>query len=39
VVLETGNPVAMPWANKAKAIVEAWYPGQAGGQALRVNLS
>jgi beta-glucosidase len=34
VVLETGNPVAMPWADKVKAIVEAWYPGQAGGQAI-----
>jgi beta-glucosidase len=34
VVLETGNPVAMPWRKKVKAIVEAWYPGQAGGQAI-----
>jgi beta-glucosidase len=34
VVLETGNPVAMPWRNKVKGIVEAWYPGQAGGEAI-----
>jgi beta-glucosidase len=34
VVLETGNPVRMPWHNKVKAIVQAWYPGQAGGQAI-----
>ena len=34
VVLETGNPVAMPWRDKVKAIVQAWYPGQAGGQAI-----
>ncbi|HEY7288495.1 MAG TPA: beta-glucosidase [Vicinamibacterales bacterium] len=34
VVLETGNPSSMPWRDKAKAIVEAWYPGQAGGQAI-----
>jgi len=34
VVLETGNPVSMPWRNKVKAIVQAWYPGQAGGQAI-----
>jgi beta-glucosidase len=34
VVLETGNPVAMPWREKARAIVQAWYPGQAGGQAI-----
>ena len=34
VVLETGNAVAMPWRDKVKAIVQAWYPGQAGGQAI-----
>lgn len=34
VVLETGNPVEMPWHDKVKAIVAAWYPGQAGGQAI-----
>ena len=34
VVLETGNPVSMPWRNKVKAIVQAWYPGQAGAQAI-----
>jgi beta-glucosidase len=34
VVLETGNPVAMPWRDKVRAIVQAWYPGQAGGQAI-----
>src|SRR5262245_25801111 len=34
VVLETGNPVVMPWRDKVRAIVEAWYPGQAGGQAV-----
>lgn len=34
VVLETGNPVAMPWRDKVKAIVAAWYPGQEGGQAI-----
>jgi beta-glucosidase len=34
VVLETGNPVAMPWRDQVNAIVEAWYPGQAGGQAI-----
>lgn len=30
--LETGNPVSMPWRDKVKAIVQACYPGQAGGQ-------
>jgi beta-glucosidase len=34
VVLETGNAVAMPWREKVRAIVQAWYPGQAGGQAI-----
>ncbi len=34
VVLETGNPIAMPWLDKVKAVVQAWYPGQAGGKAI-----
>jgi beta-glucosidase len=34
VVLETGNPVALPWAGKVAAIVEAWYAGQRGGEAI-----
>jgi beta-glucosidase len=34
VVLETGNPVAMPWRDSVNAVVQAWYPGQAGGQAI-----
>lgn len=34
VVLETGNAVAMPWRDDVRAIIQAWYPGQAGGQAI-----
>jgi beta-glucosidase len=34
VVLETGNPVAMPWLDSVNAVVQAWYPGQAGGRAI-----
>jgi beta-glucosidase len=34
VVLETGNPVAMPWHDRVRAVLQAWYPGQAGGQAI-----
>ncbi|MBB6091217.1 beta-glucosidase [Povalibacter uvarum] len=34
VVLETGNPIAMPWLSKAGAVVQAWYPGQRGGEAI-----
>ena len=33
VVLNTGDPVLMPWAGEVKAILEMWYPGQEGGQA------
>ena len=39
VVLETGNPVAMPWRDNVKAIMAAWYPGQAGGQAIAETLT
>jgi beta-glucosidase len=34
VVLETGNPVTMPWLDRVNAVVEAWYPGQRGGDAI-----
>jgi beta-glucosidase len=34
VVLINGSAVAMPWAEKARAIVEAWLGGQAGGGAI-----
>ncbi|HUB84083.1 MAG TPA: glycoside hydrolase family 3 C-terminal domain-containing protein [Rhizomicrobium sp.] len=34
VVLQTGGPVAMPWLNNVAAVMEAWYPGQRGGQAI-----
>ncbi len=34
VVLETNAGVTMPWAERVPAIVEAWYPGRAGGKAI-----
>jgi beta-glucosidase len=34
VVLETNAGVAMPWAARVPAIVEAWYPGTKGGTAI-----
>lgn len=34
VVLETGGPVLMPWADQVAGIVQAWYPGQRGGEAI-----
>lgn len=39
VVLETGNPVSMPWRGSVNAVVQAWYPGQAGAQAIAEVLS
>lgn len=34
VVLETGNPVLMPWLGKTRAVLEAWYPGERGAEAI-----
>jgi beta-glucosidase len=34
VVLETGNPVSMPWIDNVNAILEAWYGGSKGADAL-----
>ncbi len=34
VVLITGNPVSMPWVASVPTIMEAWYPGIGGGQAI-----
>ena len=39
VVLETGGPVLMPWLQQTAAVLEAWYPGQKGGQAIAEILS
>ncbi len=38
VVLETGGPVLMPWLDKTAAVVEAWYPGARGGEAIAAVL-
>jgi beta-glucosidase len=34
VVLETGTAVRMPWLPKVAAVLEAWYPGARGGEAV-----
>ena len=34
VVLETGTAVTMPWADKVNGIVEAWYAGSRGADAV-----
>ena len=38
VVLETGGPVTMPWLGQVPAVLEAWYPGSAGGEAIAAVL-
>lgn len=39
VVLNTGGPVLMPWLSNVAAVVEAWYPGQEGGNAVAAVLT
>jgi beta-glucosidase len=40
VVLQSGSAVALNWANEhADAILEAWYPGVAGGEAIARTLA
>jgi beta-glucosidase len=34
VVLETGCPITMPWIGSVSAVLEAWYPGIRGGEAI-----
>jgi beta-glucosidase len=33
-VLETGGAVLMPWIGKVPVVLEAWYPGSSGGEAI-----
>ena len=40
VVLLNGSALAVNWAKQnARALLEAWYPGQSGGQAIAETLS
>ena len=34
VVMENNGPKVMPWLASVGAVLEAWYPGQSGGQAI-----
>jgi beta-glucosidase len=34
VVLETGGPVLMPWLDRVEGVVDAWYSGSRGGEAI-----
>jgi beta-glucosidase len=38
VVLETGGPVTMPWVAQAAGVVEMWFPGSRGAEALAALL-
>jgi beta-glucosidase len=33
VVLNNATPIALPWLNQVKAVLEMWFPGDAGGPA------
>lgn len=34
VAINAGSPVAMPWLDEVPAVLQCWYPGQEGGDAL-----
>ena len=34
VVLETGGPVTMPWIDHVSGVLESWYPGIRGAEAI-----
>ena len=34
VVLESGGPVLMPWVNQVSAVLEVWFPGSRGADAV-----
>jgi beta-glucosidase len=34
VVLETSGPVLMPWVDRSAAVLQAWYAGSGGGEAI-----
>jgi beta-glucosidase len=39
VVVNSGTPVLMPWADEVAAILQVWFPGQAFGEALAETLT
>jgi beta-glucosidase len=34
VVVQSGGPIAMPWAGQVQGILENWFPGQVDGDAI-----
>lgn len=39
VVLETNGPVELPWLQQVPAVMQAWYPGIRGGEAIAALLT
>ena len=39
VILETGQPVLMPWVDRVDAVLNAWYPGVRGAYSIADILS
>ncbi|MEU6713375.1 glycoside hydrolase family 3 C-terminal domain-containing protein [Nonomuraea sp. NPDC046802] len=39
VVLNTGDPVLMPWLDRVRSILQMWYPGQEGAEATAMLLT
>jgi beta-glucosidase len=39
VVIHSGGPVLMPWLDSVAGVLEAWYPGEIAGAALKAVLS
>lgn len=39
VAINAGSPVAMPWLDAVPVVLQSWYPGQEGGDALADILS
>ncbi|KAJ9602527.1 hypothetical protein H2200_013070 [Cladophialophora chaetospira] len=34
VIINTGNPIAMPWLDDVCAVIQAWFPGQEAGNSI-----
>lgn len=39
IVVKSGGPILMPWANQVPAILESWYPGEEDGNAVAAVLT
>ena len=39
VVVQSGSPILMPWLDQVSAVLEAWYPGSKGGEAIAAVLT